>query len=171
MYINNFAFLFLLVSLTSLAQEEYRIPENSSLVFSGSKYGGTWDYFVGDQIIVSKYTIQRSYASIDGSGLAIILAPSKEQIEKLPIATRIKPIPPNKIQIDNPGEVAPQLIERSKIDRILNSRSVAIGEAEFFISSYSSGIECDYREYHVTVKSVIKVVLAATIGKASERVC
>jgi len=168
---SKYMFLILLVSFSSYGLEEYSRPKNSNLAYSESKYGGMWDYFVGEELIRSVYVVQRSYDSLDSSGLSVILTPTQEEMERLPAAIKFKPIPPKKIQVKNAGKVAKLLLTDQQLDAALKGREVISGNAEFLISSYASGIECDYREYHITVKSVVEIINVAELGGKKQSVC
>ncbi|AFU99769.1 hypothetical protein [Simiduia agarivorans] len=161
--------LLFVVCTFATAQEVYDIPVGSSLEYSHSAYGGMWDYFSGDHLISSKYTIQASFNSSDQSGLIVILTPDSEEISKLPIPVKIKPIPAKKISINNSGEIAKKLATQSELDKVMVLQEdpyVIVGEGQFLITSFSTGIECDYREYNATIIAVIQTLdVAKGVGK------
>ncbi|WP_444894686.1 hypothetical protein ACJJIE_11400 [Microbulbifer sp. TRSA001] len=157
-----------------MAKEVYDIPIDSSLKYSHSAYGGMWDYFSGEHLISSKYTIQGSFNSPDQSGLIVILTPDLSEISKLPSPIRIKPIPPKKIEISNSGEIARKLAPSSELDKVLELKEhpyLIVGEAQFLITNFSTGIECDYREYQAKAIAIVQQMEVAKNGGKRINVC
>ncbi|WP_444918324.1 hypothetical protein [Microbulbifer sp. JMSA003] len=164
----------LFICTFATAQEVYNIPVDSSLKYSHSAHGGLWDYFSGEHLISSKYTIQGSSNSPDQSGLIVILTPNLNEISKLPTPIKIKPIPAKEIEIRNSGEIAKKLASPPELDKVLVLQEhpyVIVGAAQFLITNFSTGIECDYREYNATIIAIIQDFEVAKNGGERINMC